>query len=274
MLRGSCYYKVICAAALGIAFCGQPREVRSDTVSVAPGYDLFETMSGSNFPGLGDLMGVPLGNFDFGGAIGNKNLGNTDTIVQRLDAATVTAPGAIPFPVTAPTINLSVVALQLETVNMVNFGGNGLANYFVTLTPTVASTGTMDITFASAAGGTFASTLDLNLDIHKGSLNGAVVDSLTNVLLTNTGAGWGRIAPAGAVVINGVNFMLDGTDTNQDFWPVPPVIETHPGGGVHEVTNASVPEPSAWIMLLTAGLIVPAAYARRGLRRAGELVGH
>jgi hypothetical protein len=266
MLRGSHYYKSICAAAIGIAFCCQPREVRSDTVSVAAGYDLFETMGGSSFPGLGDLMGVPLGNFNFGGAIGNQNVGNTDTIIQRLQAATVTAPGAIPYPVTAQTINLSVLSLQLETVNMINFGGNGLANYFVTLTPTVASTGTMDMTFASAAGGTFASTLDLNLDIHKGSLNGAIVDSLTNVVLTNTGAAWGRIAPAGAVVINGVNFMLDGTDTNQDFWPVPPIIETHPGGGAHEVTNASIPEPRAWIMLLTAGLIVP-VYGRMAGRR-------
>ena len=50
MLRGLYYYKSICAAAIGIAFCCQPREVRSDTVSVVAGYDLFETMGGSSFP--------------------------------------------------------------------------------------------------------------------------------------------------------------------------------------------------------------------------------
>jgi len=243
-------------------------ETRADTVSVAVGYDLFESVgNASNFPGLGSLMGVPIGNYNFGGAIGLQNVGNTDTIIQRLQAATVTAPGAITYPVTAPTIGLSVAALQLETTQPVNFGGFGLDNYFVTLTPTVASTGTMDITFASAAGGTFASTLDLNLDIHKGSLNGAVVDSLTNIVLTNSGAGWGRIAPPDAVLINGVNNLLDGNDTNQDFWPVPPVMETHPGGGVHVVTNASIPEPSTWIMLFTAGIIVP-AYGRWARRRA------
>ncbi len=243
-------------------------EARADSVSVAAGYDLFETVANSsNFPGLGGLMGVPLGNYNFGGAIGNQNVGNTDTIIQRLQAATVTAPGAIPYPVTAPTINLSVVALQLETTQMVNFGGNGLANYFVTLTPGVASTGTMDITFTSAAGGTFASTLDLNLDIHKGALNGPVVDSLRDIMLTNSGTNWGRIAPPGSVQINGVNYLLDGKDTNQDFWPVPPVVEVHPGGGEHMVTNASVPEPGTWIMLFTAGIIVP-AYGRWARRRA------
>jgi hypothetical protein len=45
-------------------------------------------------------MGVPLGNFNFCGAISNQNVGNIDTIIQRLQAATVTAPGAIAYPVT------------------------------------------------------------------------------------------------------------------------------------------------------------------------------
>jgi hypothetical protein len=249
--------------AVGIAACTLPATVRADSVTVAPGYDLFQTMTGSSFPGLGDLMGVPLGMYNFGGAIGNQNVGMTDTIIQRTQAATVTAPGAIAYPVTAGAISLSVVALQLETTQMVNFGGNGLANYFVTLTPAVASTGTMTITFSSAAGGTFSSTLDLNLDIHKGALNGPVVDSLTNVMLTNSGAAWGRIPPPGAEVIKGVNSMLNGKDTSQDFWPVPPVTEVHPGGGAHVVMDASTPEPSTWIMLLTAVVIVP-AYGRWG----------
>jgi hypothetical protein len=84
------------------------------------------------------------------------------------------------------------------------------------------------------------------------------------ILLTNSGASWGRIAPPGSEVITGVNYLLDGTETNQDFWPVPPIIETHPGGGAHEVTNAQTPEPAAWIMGVTALLLVP-AYA--GCRR-------
>jgi len=252
-------------AMVGIAACVLPAEIRADSVSVAPGYDLFETIpDASNFPGLGGLMGVPLGTFDFGGAIGNQNVGTTDTIIQRLQAATVTAP---PYPVTAPTIGLFVAALQLETTQLVDYKGNGLDNYFVTLSPNAPSIGLMDITFASALGGTFASTLSLNLDIHKGSLNGTVVDSLPNILLTNTGAGWGRIPPPGAVVIDGVNHLLNGVDTSQDFWPIPPVIEVHPGGGQHVVTTGSVPEPSTWIMLVTAGMIVP-AYGRWARRRA------
>jgi hypothetical protein len=263
MRHRSSFKVLMLGLAVGIAACTLRGEVQADSVSVAAGYDLFQTMAGTSFPGLGDLMGVPLGTYNFGGGIGKQNVGMTDTIIQRLQAATVTAPGAIPYPVTAATINLSVLSLQLETTQKVNFNNNGLAYYFVTLTPAVASTGTMDITFTSAAGGTFASTLDLNLDIHKGALNGKVVDSLTNVMLTNTGAAWGRTPPPGSVVIAGVNSMLNGKDTSQDFWPVPPVTEVHPGGGAHVVTDASIPEPSTWIMLLTAGVIVP-AYARRG----------
>ncbi len=249
-MRHRSFLKVLMLGlAIGIAVSGRPAAVRAGTVSVAQGYDLIHTQDGTNIKGLDDLMVVPLGTYNFGGAIGNQKVPGIDVIVQRLQDATVTAPGAISYPVTAKTINLAVVALQLETVKMTNFNGNGLDNYFVTLSPKAASTGTMDITFASAAGGTFTSTLDLNLDVHKGSLNGKVVDSFTNVVIKGGPTNWGRTAPPGAVTIKGVNLMLDGKDTDQDFW----------------LTAKSTPEPSTWFMLLTAGLIVPvyAQWTRR-----------
>jgi hypothetical protein len=252
--------------AMGLACYAAPRGSRAATVEVHSGYDLFQTIpSGTSFPGLGNLKGVPYGTFDFGS--GAVFTGTTDTIVHRLDDAIATAP---PFPVTAPTIRLLMVGLQLETVIPVNFAGNGLDNYFVTLQSArpqggTASTGTMDITFASAAGGTFNSSLDVFFDIHKGSLSGAIVAS-SDTVLTTTGSPWGRIPPPGAMLIPGVNFLLNGTDTSQDFWPA--------GGlhtGPHEVGPAlrqpPVPEPGTWILYLTAGAIVP-AYARFHRRRA------
>jgi hypothetical protein len=107
---------------------------------VVLGSDYFTTVpAGTTFPGLGNLMGVPLGGVD----------GNADTVVQRLQDAVF--PG-LPTS-TAPSINIALAALQLETVAPVNFAGNGVDNYFVTLQSAravggAASLGTMTITMA------------------------------------------------------------------------------------------------------------------------------
>ena len=84
-----------------------------------PGWNCFDTVSGTVYNGL-LLEGVPLGTFDFGS--GPVSVGNTDTIIQRL--GTVNASGG--------TMSISVVALQLQTVNQVNLGA-GLGYYFATL---------------------------------------------------------------------------------------------------------------------------------------------
>ena len=72
--------------AMVAATWSQPA-ARADWV-VKAGYDLFQTVpADTSFPGLGNLMGVPLGTFDFGsGAVGT---GLTDTIVQRLSDISV-----------------------------------------------------------------------------------------------------------------------------------------------------------------------------------------
>ena len=55
-----------------------------NTWDVKAGYDLFETVSAdTNFPGLGNLMGVPLETFNFGFRR-NWSRAKPDTIVQRL----------------------------------------------------------------------------------------------------------------------------------------------------------------------------------------------
>jgi hypothetical protein len=231
--------------------------VRADWV-VSPGFDLFQTVpADTSFPGLGNLMGVQLGTFNFGGTIGTVPVNPTDTIVQRttlIDVPTVAgSSGSSP---------LVMRALQLETVIPVNFLGNGLDNYFVTLTPTAQSIGQINVTFASNAGGTFTSTLNVFFDIHKGSLTGPVVAS-SETVLTSTPTPWGRIPPPNALTITGVNQFLLGDGTrNGDFWV---------GGEIHNgphgvVDSGTLPEPSAWVMIVAAGAMVP-AYARWRRRR-------
>jgi hypothetical protein len=243
--NGSCRWLI--ALIVGAFLPAWGGNAAAATLTVNPGSDLFATLAGTNFPALGPLMGVPLGTFDFGS--GPESVGNTDTIEHRIAGVTVAAAGD------TGTTRLELLALQLETVAPVNFGGSGIDNYFFVLQSVrggPATVGTMDITFLSTAGGTFSSFFDVFFDIRKGSLDGPIVfsDQLT---ATNLSASWTRIAPPGAVIIPGVNFQLNGTDTDTDFWPTTPLQFVFPNEGVHVVTNGGLPEPSS-IVLAAIGL--------------------
>jgi hypothetical protein len=247
--------------AAGVMVCALPDEGRAaGSLTVNSGYDLFASGPGTSFPGLGPLVGVPVGTFDFGS--GSVSVGDTDTIVHRLDAVTVAAVGD------TGTTRLEMLALQLMTATPVDFAGNGLDNYFVTLQSArggSATLGSMDITFTSLNGGTFTSFFDVFFDIRKGSLSGPIILS-DELRLTNPEPGtlppsWDRDPPLGAVMINGVNRFLNGTDNGTDFWPITPFQEVHPNGAVHAVTIGMVPEPSSWAMGTTA-LVVGLGYCR------------
>jgi len=263
-MREKAFLKVLTwTLLLALAAIAQP-SARGDWV-VKRGNDLFESTSGTSFMGV-SFHGVPIGSFDFGkGAV---PVSNTDTIVERqADVKVSEVPGH------SGMTDLKLLSLQLETTTPVDFG-LGAGFYFLTLqsaraTGGPSSTGSMTIAFDSNSGGTFTSFFDVFFDLRKGALNGPIAQS-GDLTLTNTGDTWGRIPPAGALTINGVNqFLLGGSNRNGDFWPGIPFQESHPGQGVHAVTNASIPEPSTWVMLLTAGMIVP-AYARWRRRRAGR----
>jgi len=233
---------LIGAMAIALAVLAQPTARGQTGWDVKAGYDLFETvaadtMFGTPPTGLGNLMGVPLGTFNFGS--GTVNTGLTDTIVQRNADVNVAATAG-----STGSTSLTMRALQLETVTPVNFMSFGLNNYFVTLNPTTASTGTLNLTFNSNAGGTFTSNLDVFFDIRAGSLTGPVVVADQELILTSTAEPWGRIPPAGAETITGVNQFLQGDGTmNGDFWPG---AEIHQGP--HGVIPAQTPEPSTWVM--------------------------
>ena len=245
------WFLFLAAIAVIAALVG-PAPTHATTVE--PGFDLLATQPGTMFQGI-DFMGVPLGTFNFGGLIGVKPTGNADTIVQRKEPANVPVlPGAAMIPI-------ELVALQLMSVNPVDLDpglGVDLHSLFVTLQKVrggPASLGMMNITFNDPNGGTFDSFFDVVFDIRLDALNGPIGMSIQDQL-TAGGVPWNRTPPAGAVMIDGVNHLLDGETTGGDFWPIGPFRESKlvanlihivdtarvPGGG-------RVPEPSALIVL-------------------------
>ena len=234
---------------------------RADMAGVSAGWDLFATDSnGTSLPGLGQMEGVPLGTFNFGGAIGVENAQNTDTIIERLAAAT---PASVPG---SATINIQVDALQLKTVDSVNFNGDGNASYYLTLQSThggMESTGTLTINFTNATSGTFTSTLDLFYDIRMGSLTGPIVSS-SDIMLSSMGTPWANLPPPNATTLTGVNVNLNGIDNSNDFWPNGDTPESAASRAKWQefLKNAArTPEPSSWVLWFAlAGL---AAVGRR-----------
>jgi hypothetical protein len=255
--------------AAGLATLAPSAALAGSTLTVATGYDLFQTDQSSYFNfggaiGTQALEGVALGTYNFGGSIGVQNVGLTDTIIQRNSAVTVAALGD------SGTTGLTVDALQLRTVNAVDSNGDYL---FVTLaTGSQPTDSSMTIAFATTNGGTFTSFLDMNLKILLGkTLASATLVETTELTLSNSGDTWIHTPPPpGSVVINGVNYMLDGADTNEDFFPGVGLTEVHPGGGQHVVDPAATPEPGTLVLCLTAAVLVP-AYVRRVRRRVRSI---
>jgi hypothetical protein len=238
---------------------------------VAPGWELFETTTGTTFPGIGSMEGVPLGTFDFGGTTGVQSVGLTDTIVQRMGTA---LPGSLPGTATVP---IEIVALQLQSVAPLDFGGNGLDHYYLTLQSVRGgpqTVGSMSINFdAGGNSGTFNSFFDVFFDIRKGSLSGPIV--LSNDVQISGNDTWNRNPPSGAILIDGVNHFLNGTDLLRDFWPGTPFGQGNSTNGiVINDTNPIVPLPSAassgllflgaavvWRLIRTKARTLAATYA-------------
>jgi hypothetical protein len=128
-------------AALVVVLSSAAQATAGTTYQVDAGWDLFTSTPGATmFDGV-PFMGVPLGTFNFGGSIGVQSVGSADTIIQRL--STAVAPTKVAG--SSATVPLTLDALQLETVAPTTVFGP-LDNYFITLTPSVPSTGAMTIT--------------------------------------------------------------------------------------------------------------------------------
>lgn len=223
------------------------------SVTILPGFDLFETTAPTTFNGV-PFVGVPLGTYDFGG--GPVATGTTDTIVERLGPAIGPAPATIP---------IELVALQLVSASPVDMGA-GLGLYYITLQsnrsggdppPGPSSTGQMLINFGPEGmpHGTFNSFFDVWFDLRYTALNGPIVFS-NNLTMTSNNVPWSHIADPNAPLINGVNNLLNTTDISNDFWPITPFTESHPSGAQHSVITPT-PEPSIPVLsLLGLGAIL------------------
>jgi hypothetical protein len=230
----------------------------SDTIFA--GYDLFETSAGTTFGGA-PFLGAPLGSFDFGGSIGVKPTGTTDTIIHRLSAV---GPGSGSTPI-------EMLALQLVSAVPVDFG-LGVDTYFITLQSArggPASTGTMAITVGPEGSphGTFDSAIDVFFDVRKGGLAGPIALS-GDLLLTSSGTPWGHAPLPGELLIDGVNHFLNGSSIDNDFQTAG-LAEGHPTGAVHVVQPAhnstssfATPEPGSFA-LFGAGALTLLGFARR-----------
>jgi hypothetical protein len=242
-------------------------------LSVERGWDLWITAGGSSFPGLGPLVGVPYGTFDFttgtdgdfGRGIGVKAVGDTDTIIKRRAIASVPGPpGALPQ--TAAPIPIEMVGLQLRSAAPVNIGA-GLDFHYITLQSArggPVSPGSMSITFSDVTGGTFSSFFDVFFDIRIGSLTGPILVSDT-LPLSSSASPWGHEPLPGELLIDDVNNVLNNVDRLADFHPRT-ATETHPNGAVHTVqpvaASTAAPEPGT-MGLLAFGLLIGIARRRR-----------
>ena len=228
---------------------------------VNPGFESFQSLTGTTFGGVA-FQGVPIGTFNFGGTIGVKAVGGTDTIVQRL------------APATGAAIPTQLLDLQLMSTAPTNFGlGTGF--YFITLQSArggPASTGSMTIGFGPEAPpglphGTFDFFFDIFFDVRLGSLGGPI--ALSDVLRqTSNGVPWNHFPTPDALEIAGVNTLLNGTNRNADFWPIGTFQAVLPTGAVQRMTNTTtVPEPGS-LSLLAIGVLAGLGRSMLSRRRA------
>lgn len=240
-----------------------PSTARASDI-ILPGFDLLDPMAGTEIflpflPGLVPFVGDPLGTFDFG--LGPVATGRTDTIIERTE--TFIGPGT-------SMIDIVVRAMQMVTRDRIDLGA-GLDYYYLTLQTGTPSTGTMVIFDPGVSHGppppphgtARYDPINWFFDVRVGSPAGPIVMSDSKIL-TSTDTPWSHFPPSGAVLIPGVNFLLDGTPFS-DFFFIERFSLTN-SDGTDIITQTAVPEP-ATMLLMGAGIAVLTVRVRRRQRQ-------
>jgi hypothetical protein len=249
------------AALLTLIVVAVPRPADASDI-ITRGFDLSDPLPGTavNLPGLGlvPFVGVPLGTFDFG--VGPVPTFNADTIIERLDDAN--AP--------VDLVPVLLLAMQLRSEIAIDMGF-GLDIHFLTLQTTTPSDGTMVFTDFSGPHvpppphGSFRyDPINWSFDVRRGSLDGPVVFSGSKVL-SSANTSWTHFPVPGAVLIPGVNYLLDGTPFS-DFFPEPFSLSSDDGTRILMQT-ATVPEPVTSALLAVGVAWLAARRARRASSR-------
>lgn len=224
----------------------------TQAITINTGWDLLHTVSAS-LSGV-PFEGVPFGTVDIstlpgvlpppGSPSGEHNYGNTDTIVYRTTAGTLTNPGDV---FTTP---IQMSAMQL--ISSIAFDPDGvgaapLGFYFAT---TNASSGTMDVTLTGidtngVAHGTFTSFFDIFVNL---SLTNPYLDPQAQILVTvekkfNANGTWASTTDG--LIIPGVN--------DNNFFTVGQTLHDTGDGSIH-IIDPSVPEPTSLALFALGGL--------------------
>jgi hypothetical protein len=185
-------FVLVCIAA---ALCALP----SMAQNIPAGDDLWSTVgSGSSYVTLLDadwfaICGVHPGDTTVnlkGQAL--SGMGNGDTIVTRLDAASLPSVGSH-----------ATVRIQLKSLSMVNDGSHPCSPYTLTVVPSgTQSIDNMTITRTSSGGGTFVAVVPVKVAIT--AYNGSTVVGSTvvsgNLGDTTTTTPWSYSPPSGGAI--------------------------------------------------------------------------
>ena len=264
----SAFRSLIFVVALTALVVSKPTTIQAQ-FEVAPGFDLWTTdPDGTGFNFFGTplpagppiaFQGVPLGTFDFGGTIGVQNVGDTDTIIRRLEVANAGVGQT-------DTIEIELVALQLRSVTPLTVGPD-TDFYYITLSQSQPTLSRMDVMFNDANSGNFDFAIqNISIDIRKGAIDGPVLFSDVRVLTTQQANPWVREPILSALQIDGVNTHLKGDMTSdQDIWAASASTllnaSSQKGPGTLSLTTA-VPEPSSAV-LAALGLLGLVGFGRR-----------
>lgn len=221
--------------------------------SVDPGFDYFSTQRGHVLidpDGIGpsgpvavDLMGKPIG-----GA-----LGNTDTIVERLDVLPPGGSGPIP---------IRIVELSLRSVAPVSVSGM-LWDVDVALSSSIPSMGQYDVNHIDPLGGDFFAIFDVFTDVTMTQVG----NPTNNFTLPFAFPGsdtvptlWSHTAPDLYPAVPPTGFFYPGVDpASGDRLPI---FVDGPGLHLELVAASVVPIPAA-VWLLGSGLLGLIGFSKR-----------